>query len=65
MALMTDNVILVVYFIIKENFSMHNSGALYEVMAKCKGAIENQPHSRITVKAITLTIDDYQQSRLI
>ena len=64
-ALMTDNIILVVYFIIKENLAMQKSEALYELLAMCEAAIGNQLHSRITAKAITLTIDDYQQSRLI
>ena len=65
MALMTDNIILVVYFIIRENLAMQKSEALYELLAMCEAAIGNQLHSRITAKAITLTIDDYQQSRLI
>ena len=65
MVMMTDNIITIVYFVIKENLAMKKSEALYELLDLCGTAIGNQLHCRHTAKAIALTIDDYFQSRLI
>ena len=56
--MMTDNVIRVVYFIIKENIAIRKSEALYKLLDECQAAIGNQLHSSSTTAAIAMVIDE-------
>ena len=64
-ACMTDNVIRVIYFIIKENIAMRKSERMFDLLDQCETPIGNQLHSRKTGAAIAMCIDETLQKMLI
>ena len=64
-ASMTDNVIRVIYFIIKENIAMRKSEGMFDLLDLCTAAVGNQLHSRTTGAAIAQCIDETLQQKLI
>ena len=64
-ASMTDNVIRVIYFIIKENIAMRKSERMFDLLDQCETPIGNQLHSRKTGAAIAMCIDETLQGKLI
>ena len=51
-ASMTDNVIRVIYFILKENIAMRKSEGMFDLLDLCTASEGNQRHSRTTGAAI-------------
>lgn len=60
---MTDNIIRVIYFIVKENVAMLKSESLFLLLDLCEALIGNQLHSRKTGAAVALCIDEVHQTK--
>ena len=62
---MTDSVIRVIYFIIKEDIATRKSEGMFDLLDLCTAAVGNQLHSRTTGAAIAQWIDETLQQKLI
>ena len=63
--LMTENVIKVVYFLLKNDLSLRKFENIIELLDSCKTMIGNQLHSRQTARVIAMMIDEMFQKLFV